>query len=147
MQLTEFYMRNESMLVFQNESQSIFVYPNNFKEENLFPICHCLDAVWNNFCIKLNVHKEYNGFDFFCPCYRGQRLGSVRLLPRPVSSSSPSCPRSSPSCTATSLTPIRGFSRPWAPSGTPWSRTTKTRWGNKNTHVKVYQTTVDFFIQ
>lgn len=34
MQLTEFYMRNESMLVFQNESQSIFVYPNNFKEKN-----------------------------------------------------------------------------------------------------------------
>lgn len=130
------------MLVFQNEPPEYFCLLKNWP---LF--CYFSDAVWNNFCIKLNVHIEYNGFDLCCSCYRGQRLGSVRLLPRPVSSSSPSCPRSSPSCTATSLTPIPEFSRPWAPSGTPWSRTTKTRWGNKNTHVKVYHTTVDFFIQ
>lgn len=126
----------------------VFLFTRTILRRKILPpICHCLDAVWNNFCIKLNVHIEYNGFDLFFPCYRGQRLGSVRLLPRLVSSSSPSCPRSSPSCTATSLTPIPEFSRPWAPSGTPWSRTTKTRWEDKNIHVKVYHTTVDFFIQ
>lgn len=107
------------------------------RRKSLPLFCYCLDAVYANyFCIKFNVHIECYGFNLFCPCYRGQRLGSVRSRPRPVSSSSPSCPRSSPSCTATSLTPIPGSSRPWAPSGTPWSKTTRTRWGDKKIHME-----------
>lgn len=39
MQLTEFYMRNESMLVFQNESPKYFCLPEQFQGENFYLQC------------------------------------------------------------------------------------------------------------
>ena len=57
----------------------------------------------------------------FSPPFREQRLVSTWSHLRQASSSPPSCPRSCPACTATSLTPTWASVRPWPASGTPWS--------------------------
>lgn len=44
----------------------VFLFTRTISRRKILPpMCHCLDAVCNNFCIKLNLHKEYHGFDFF----------------------------------------------------------------------------------
>lgn len=51
MQLTEFYMRNESMLVFQNESPKYICLPEQFKEKNFTS-----NLSWFGCCMKLFLY-------------------------------------------------------------------------------------------
>lgn len=54
----------------------VFLFTRTILRRKILPpICHCLDVVWNNFCIKLNVHIEYHGFDFFLSLLKGAAFG------------------------------------------------------------------------
>lgn len=54
----------------------VFLFTRTILRRKILPpICHCLDVVWNNFCIKLNVHIEYHGFDFILSLLKGAAFG------------------------------------------------------------------------